>query len=264
MPILKDWLRDMPQQFQGKEKIEILANAFAKQMSEIEQVYTDLNEKTLIDTATGKTLDYIGDILSLTRRDATEIVRKAKNVELNDELYRKTLKWQALKSTSECSYEDIVKSVMIMWDTDNLSYIESAPAVIDLDLGDISIEDIDPAVNRTLAIKPSGVLLYYTYSLYCIFYEKEVFKYLMRMRASIFDAIYNMDCPKLDGSYQLDGTLTLNSTQFKDRPMRMRVIIKINEPQPHEKSYDGSWTFDGTQQFLDTLVPLYINGEQEA
>ena len=35
-----DWLRDMPQQFQGKMNIEILIRAFSRQMEEVCLLYT--------------------------------------------------------------------------------------------------------------------------------------------------------------------------------------------------------------------------------
>ena len=35
MGILDDWIEDMPQQFQGKERIEALISAFAKQIEEL-------------------------------------------------------------------------------------------------------------------------------------------------------------------------------------------------------------------------------------
>ena len=57
------WLRDMPQQFQGKRNIEILIRALARQMEEVETVLREINTLTDIDTARGKNLDYVGDIV---------------------------------------------------------------------------------------------------------------------------------------------------------------------------------------------------------
>ena len=63
MQITDVWLGDLPQQFQGKKKIEILIRAFARQMEEIEAVLADINSMTDISTADGINLDYVGDIV---------------------------------------------------------------------------------------------------------------------------------------------------------------------------------------------------------
>ena len=39
--LARDWLRDMPQQFQGKPKIEILVRALANQLEEVEAVFRE-------------------------------------------------------------------------------------------------------------------------------------------------------------------------------------------------------------------------------
>jgi len=46
MQIADIWLRDMPQQFQGKHNIEVLVKAFSKQMQELEKVFQDINTMT--------------------------------------------------------------------------------------------------------------------------------------------------------------------------------------------------------------------------
>jgi hypothetical protein len=74
------WIRDLPQQFQEKENIEILIKALARQMDEVEAVLEDVNALTNLETANGINLDYVGDILNLSRKAATEIVRKAESV----------------------------------------------------------------------------------------------------------------------------------------------------------------------------------------
>lgn len=44
MKIVDEWLRDIPQQFQGKHNIEILIQAFSRQMP-VEQLFRRLNHR---------------------------------------------------------------------------------------------------------------------------------------------------------------------------------------------------------------------------
>ncbi|MBR1497760.1 MAG: DUF2612 domain-containing protein [Oscillospiraceae bacterium] len=105
MQILDTWFRDIPQEFLGKKNIEGLIEAFAKQLQEIESVFTDLEEKTDLDTATGQNLDYVGTIIPLTRKEAG-ILAGTYNPEyvISDERYRRFLKYQLMVNTSECNY----------------------------------------------------------------------------------------------------------------------------------------------------------------
>ena len=74
MQIVDTWFRDLPQQFLEKPNIEVLLSAFAKQLQEIEQVFEELNKKTDLRDAVGQNLDWIGTILSLTRKEAGELI----------------------------------------------------------------------------------------------------------------------------------------------------------------------------------------------
>ena len=65
--ILDSWLEDIPQQFRSKKNIGVLIRAFARQMDELQVVFDDLRTKRDIDTAEGKNLDRVGDIVVLTR-----------------------------------------------------------------------------------------------------------------------------------------------------------------------------------------------------
>lgn len=55
--VIDEWMNDIPSQFQGKKNIEILINAFARQLQEVQQMFADLYEKTDLDVATGQNLD---------------------------------------------------------------------------------------------------------------------------------------------------------------------------------------------------------------
>lgn len=158
--ILKDWLRDMPIQFIGKKNIEVLIKAFARQMQELDVVFEELNTKTDLDTATGQNLDYVGTIIPLTRKEAGDLAGMgvADSV-ISDERYRKYLQYMMLRNTSECTYYDIMKSIEILWEIDNVSYYErpDRPATIFIGLPMTDIEDDDPAEGKPDIMKPGGV-----------------------------------------------------------------------------------------------------------
>lgn len=140
------WLRDMPQQFHGKRNIEILIRALARQMEEVETVLREINTLTDIDTAHGKNLDYVGGIVCMSRKEAGELVnRRFPEPVISDEQYRKYLRYQVLRNTSECTYADIMKAIDILWDVDKARYYEreDRPATIFIGLPAVDIEGED-------------------------------------------------------------------------------------------------------------------------
>ena len=101
MQIVDSWLNDLPQQFLGKEKIEVLITSFAKQMQEIQGVFNDLENLTEFDTATGQNLDMVGTIIPLSRKEAG--ILAGINVEdpvISDERYRQFLRYKNLVNTN--------------------------------------------------------------------------------------------------------------------------------------------------------------------
>lgn len=163
MEILNEWLNDLPQQFQSKKNIEILISAFAKQMYEIQKVYRQLDLQTDLDSAVGINLDMVGDIAVLTRKEAHNVLRTAQDIKINDDIYRKVLLWKLIKNTCDCTYTDIMKSMSLLWNTDNVSYVEDPlrPATIYIKMPTINTDEMDPIVGRILSIKPAGVALIY-------------------------------------------------------------------------------------------------------
>ena len=161
--VKKDWIDDLPNQFQHKGKIEVLISAFAKQMQELITVFSEVDKLTDLETSFGKNLDYLGDIASVSRKSAYEILKKEKDFVVSDEEYKKIIKYKVLKNNSECTYEDIMKSIFLLWDTNNITYTEpeDRPATILITMPEVDVDGIDPSLGRTLSIKPSGVALLY-------------------------------------------------------------------------------------------------------
>lgn len=161
--VKKDWIGDLPNQFQHKEKIEILISAFAKQMQELISVFSKVDKLTDLESSFGKNLDYLGDIASVSRKSAYKILKKEKDFVVSDEEYKKIIKYKVLKNNSECTYDDIMQSILLLWDTNNITYAEpeDRPATILITMPEVDVDGIDPSLGRTLSIKPSGIALLY-------------------------------------------------------------------------------------------------------
>lgn len=164
MPVLDEWMEDMPEQFCGKEAIEIVITAFANQLQEINDVFEDMEYMTDLNSATGVNLDNVGNILSLSRKDAKKVLRDVSDIEIDDEIYRRVLYFQSMKNNTDCSYKDIMESMRMLWDAEDIEYVEDPeyPATIFIELKDADIEAVDPTIGRILAIKPAGVDMIYT------------------------------------------------------------------------------------------------------
>lgn len=163
MNIFNEWIKDIPEQYHGKRRIETLIKAFSKQIDELLKVFDDMNKSTVIDTAKGANLDYIGNIVSLARKDMPLLFKNPREVPLDDSLYRQAIKYKSLRNTSECTYEDIIASLSLLWKTEQLSYSEPIDkiATICIRMADFDIDIEDPATSRAFAIKPAGVALIY-------------------------------------------------------------------------------------------------------
>ena len=166
MTTLESWLEDIPQQFRNKKNIEVFMRAFSKQIDELLQVFDDLKNKTTLDNATGENLKYVGDILSTSKKEAQMILKAANDDVITDETYRKVLQYKAIQNNCDCTYYDIIESIRLLWDTDKIKYVEKSekPATIYIELPNVNIDGIDPAIGRVLAIKPSGVAMIYSNS----------------------------------------------------------------------------------------------------
>lgn len=209
------WLRDIPQQFQGKHNIEILLRTFARQLKEVQSVFEDMNTKLDLDKAVGKNLDYIGTIIPLSRKEAGELcgfcLPEPAPV-LSDERYVQILKYKLLKNTSDCTYYDIIAGLEYLYEFPFL-YREDPqrPATIILEMP-LDLDKPDFQFYRRLCLKPGGVRIlgekkFLLFFLASIRYEN---------RLTIIGGFYpRCNIPEifLDGSSYLDGTYPLNGYQ---------------------------------------------------
>ena len=104
---------DFPDEFK-QPNIEGFVAAFDKQIAEL---VTVMNQATIvaIDDASGITLDWIGERVGLTRLQATERVTTPGSYPVDDDDYRKLLKQQIIKNSSNCNLDDVLKCIL-EWD----------------------------------------------------------------------------------------------------------------------------------------------------
>lgn len=172
--ILDNWMNDIPSQFLGKHNIEVLMTAFAKQLEEVNQVLSDVNSLLEIDTATGKGLDMIGNILSYTRFDATADSGGDETSLMDDETYRNYLRLQLLRNTSECTYYDLIEGIKILWNVDTVYYLEEEdePATFYIYIPGIKEGGSVNRGNVPLLIKSAGVKAYIVFNKWSVLTDR--------------------------------------------------------------------------------------------
>lgn len=233
------WLRDMPQQFQGKRNIEILIRAFSRQMEEAETVLREINVLTDIDTAHGKNLDYVGDIVCMSRKEAGELLnRRFQESVIPDERYREYLRYGILRNTSECTYGDIMKALDILWDVTKARYYErmDRPATIFIGLPAVDIEEEDPAEGKPRILKPGGVGFFYTVQ-YGTRADHTGMERVLFPRMALHMWFRFFEMRLLNGEWRLDGSVHLGqkpgwrmkaSVIYGSIPVRYDETVKLS------------------------------------
>ena len=165
MKINDEWINDLPSQFQSRKNIEVLINAFSRQLEELKKAFKDLNMKTDIDVAVGKNLDMAGSIVSMSRVEAASFAGVDVNTPLaSDDIYRRILTYKKLRNTNDCTYYDIIEGLKLLWGTSSPIYYQEKPerpATIFLTMPKQDIDATHTNFLKTLNIKPGGVSLIY-------------------------------------------------------------------------------------------------------
>ena len=219
MQIADTWLRDLPQQFQGKHNIEVLIKAFSKQMQEVDRVFQDLNTMTDLDTATGQNLDYVGTIIPLTRKEAGELAGiGVTDPVISDDRYRQFLRYQNLVNTNECTYQDLINGIELMWRYKGIHYIEDpkrpATIIFQTDRMDLDDEDLVEFYPE-LCIRPAGVgVILRKY--FGGFYEVSVrYSECIRFLTGFYPR-FNQERLKLNRIWKLNGGRKLNGYKSRE------------------------------------------------
>ena len=103
---------DLPQQFRERERIDGLIEAITEQFQDLAEFYGDLKASRFMTTAHGAQLDKIGQILSMSRRDAMEFLRLQQLPD--DDQYRVALKYKSKLNFAEGTYRDVIDQLRII------------------------------------------------------------------------------------------------------------------------------------------------------
>lgn len=167
---IKPVITDMLEQFRHGDDsyvTEIICNAIDKQIKELMAALDSILLFTNLDTAEGKTLDNLGDILCLSRAEASFLVGDAiyYEVQENDDVYRKYLKYKAFWNVTQGTYEDVLKALQaVLSNYQNVSYYEDPefPATIIITITDSEDAEIGKDkeyLENIPPIHPAGVKL---------------------------------------------------------------------------------------------------------
>lgn len=170
-------------QFSGKKNLEGLLRGVGTSINDLEEVFFDLNSKRWIDTAEGVQLDGVGTIVGRDRiiSEAIEIPffgfahqisgrgfgqarfrRKYESwkasTRLNDAEYRKILYAKIAKNTSNCTLDEVIHLLQIIFEEKNIIVEEIGNAKISVAIGRLLNErDIIFANSTGLMARAGGV-----------------------------------------------------------------------------------------------------------
>ena len=154
----------LPSQFRDKPKLNDILKAASTQIEEMIEMFEAVDALT-IDTATGKNLDMIGDIVNLSRMDTFALLNNS-NLEITDDIYRRCLKFKIVYNNTDATYSDIMKGLKLLWPDVDVEYSETPeePATIKIRLNGVDLDDPDPAATAPFIISPDGVQVILTNS----------------------------------------------------------------------------------------------------
>lgn len=156
--------KDTLEQFRGQPNIQVLHDVFAKQLQDVYDFFMELKLHRWIHDASGKQLDGVGDIVVLSRAEASEFAKAAGLGDASDdEVYRKYLYYKVLKNTNNCTYPELIKAFRMFWEKP-LYYSEDPeyPATMFLDTGILAPEDHAEDLLSSPIIKAAGVGIHIT------------------------------------------------------------------------------------------------------
>lgn len=280
--IFREWSQDMPAQFWNKHNIDVILRSYSRQFAELYEVCEQLKNRLDIDSSSGVLLDGIGDILTMTRKGAYEILKTDK---MDDDKYRKVLHYQALKESSDATYEDIMKSMRLLWNPEGIHYEEprDLPATIHIRMDQVSLDDMDPAIGAPITIKPAGVNLTYLFDYYGWFVnileQIKISRLILHSEINFFGVRIYDGLTSYDGAYNYDAErrywlklmIALNLGQFvtTGRLEAPKVSFLTKIPQKDESLsgeaidiflYNGKIKYDGTYNYDGVYRKESING----
>lgn len=262
--LVDEWKRELPAQFQDRVNINSIIDAIGNQLSELEDAYEGVRDRTDVLTATGKNLDYVGDIVGITRNEAYNLLEITNADVLTDDVYRAVLYFQILKNNADSTYENIMKGLHLLWgDSAIIHYKENPvtelyngvvwndldPATISIKIEDIQSDEPDPTMIKPMVIRAGGVKMYYdvTYRDQIEVPEYEHFTHL----CITYDKFH-----RYNGDNQYDGKIQYQKIDSEYEGVNLfNGAIQFNgnytwdAVNRHYRRWDGSYNFNGEIQW---------------
>lgn len=176
-------LSDLVEQFKGKPHIEALMEAIGEQLCDIAIFFEDLQVQRTLETAVGKQLDGIGDIVCLSREECAKYAGMFPRGCIGDEEYRALLKSKIIINTNDTTYYGIVRSIRSLYGAYPIYYSEAPafPATIIFELDAAGGGNIAP-LGFIPPVKAGGVAILWQYTIRAIIevsFDAQSFPYSM-------------------------------------------------------------------------------------
>lgn len=203
---------DLLEQFRGKKNISVLVESYAQQFQEVYDFLMSLLKLLDLEACTGAQLDLIGEIVVLSRYDARVMVEQSYEGEvLDDDLYRKLLKWKILLNTNDCTYWSMMKGIKYFWDKSPV-YYETDPEIPATIL--LTTPPLDPETNpRDLLempiIRAGGVDLCLRATTENPLMEGSIF-----IAGAAFQGVMSTQLPELEIDYNLKADVNIVPAMF--------------------------------------------------
>ena len=203
---------DLLEQFRGKKNIGVLVESYAQQFQEVYDFLMSLLKLLDLEACTGAQLDLIGEIVVLSRYDARVMVEQSYEGEvLDDDLYRKLLKWKILLNTNDCTYWSMMKGIKYFWDKSPV-YYETDPEIPATIL--LTTPPLDPETNpRDLLempiIRAGGVDLRLRATTENPLMEGSIF-----IAGAAFQGVMSTQLPELEIDYNLKADVNIVPAMF--------------------------------------------------
>lgn len=205
-------IADLLEQFRGKKNIGAIVAAYARQLQEVYDFLVSLLNLLDLDLCTGAQLDLIGEIVVLSRYDARVMVEQSYEGEvLDDDLYRKLIKWKILLNTNDCTYWSMMKGIKYFWDKSPV-YYETDPEIPATIL--LTTPPLDPETNpRDLLempiIRAGGVDLRLRATTENPLMEGSIF-----IAGAAFQGVMSTQLPELEIDYNLKADVNIVPAMF--------------------------------------------------
>lgn len=272
---------DLPMQFRTTEchNNRVLLKALAKQLDDVFELFNQLEKRTylrlisdnetgesLADGAHGIHLDRIGEIVDLTRKQATVVSSKIETINdlekssnitddtligfirdnfttfypndsLGDSEYSEYLFYKIFLNSSHCTYEDVIKSLNMFWKKSPIYYSEKPeePATIFLSTPDLKPEQDARLFFLAPVVKAAGVRLFREAATVA-----ETANADLNVACGMFNGVLQTELPYLVIEHKYDKTVEM--------PTRLENIV-ISEP-----SYDDIFDFFTNNRYYQAVL----------